>query len=268
MEVIDGVRIASPTTCKRYVGKNVIVTAGTLGIGRAIAHRFLQEGAKVVICSRKESNVKETVKQFADVFGANNIFGFPCNLGDTNDLVKFVNDALQVLDNRVDVVVSNVGINPVAGKALDLDINIYDKIMNTNVRSHWLLIKHTKPYITKNSGSIILISSVGGFSPSFPTGIYAMSKTALIGLGRALADELAVDGIRINTVCPGVVKTKMAELLWKNERNADKTANRVSLKRHGEPVEIAGIVAYLGSEEASFTTGETFVLSGGTQTRL
>ena len=121
--------------------------------------------------------------------------------------------------------------------------------------------------MTKGS-AVVLVSSVGGFQPEFPLGIYGMSKTALIGLGRALAGELGAQGIRINTICPGVVRTRMSRMLWEGEGGGGETASRVFLNRHGDPVEMAGLAAFLLSEEASFITGESFVASGGTNSRL
>merc|ERR1712176_635260 len=117
--------------------------------------------------------------------------------------------------------------------------NNYDKVMDANVKSHWKLLQLCYPFLTKPNGSIVLVSSVGGFQPEFPLGIYTVSKTALIGLGKALATELGPDGVRINTLCPGLVKTKMAEMLW-NSDAGENVRQSLMLRRLGEPEEMAG----------------------------
>lgn len=170
------------------------------------------------------------------------------------------------LNGKIDVIVSNAGVNPVAGNALDMEVATFDKIMGTNVRSHWYLIKKCKPYLSRD-GSIILMSSLGGFQPSHPAGIYGMSKTALISLGRALASELGQKGIRINSICPGVIKTKMSKAFWEGDMS-DGLAKTVALQRHGEAYEVANLCAFLASDEASFITGESFVITGGSSSRL
>jgi len=114
---------------------------------------------------------------------------------------------------------------------------------------------------------VLQVSSVAGFGPEFPLGIYGVSKTALIGLGKALASEMGVDGIRVNTICPGVVRTKMSEMLWRSEYG-EKTQQSVFLRRLADPWEMSGTIAYLLSDDASYVTGETVVAGGGVQARL
>jgi dehydrogenase/reductase SDR family protein 4 len=111
------------------------------------------------------------------------------------------------------------------------------------------------------------VSSVAGFSPEFPLGIYGMSKTALIGLGKALASEMGVDGIRVNTICPGLVRTKLAEMLWKSEYGSQQ-ADKLYLRRIADPVEMAGTIAYFLSEDSRHITGESIIAAGGVASRL
>ena len=111
------------------------------------------------------------------------------------------------------------------------------------------------------------VSSVAGFQPEFPLGVYGVSKTALIGLGKALASEMGVDGIRVNTLCPGIVRTKLSEMLWKSEYGAQ-TQEKLFLRRLADPWEMSGTIAYLLSEDSGFVTGETVVAGGGLQARL
>jgi dehydrogenase/reductase SDR family protein 4 len=252
--------------CKRFVGKNAVVTAGTAGIGLAACHRLCSEGAKVFLCSRKQKNVDDAVKELREKYGQDRAFGVACNVTKPGELENFIQQVTKQF-TKVDVVLSNVGVNPTAGKSMEMTDTNYDKIMEANVRSHFRLIKLVSPYLTRPGASIVLVSSVAGFNPEFPLGVYGVSKTALIGLGKALASEMGVDGIRVNTICPGVVRTKLAEMLWKSEYG-QQTADKVFLRRLADPWEMSGTIAYLLSDDAGYVTGETIVAGGGVQARL
>lgn len=249
----------------RFKGKNAIVTAGTLGIGKAIVQRLANDGARVFLCSRKQANVDELVKGLRAL--GLDVGGCACNVTREGELEKFVKEAIAFFQGgTLHFLVSNVGVNPTFGMTMDTPDSAFDKIFDANVRSHFRLVKLCRPSMSAG-GAIVLISSVGGYDPSPPLGIYGASKTALISLGKVLATEFGPDQIRVNTVCPGVIRTKLSEMLWKTE--AGKAgASRVDLKRHGEPYEIGNVVAFLCSNEASFLTGEGIVVSGGTHCRL
>lgn len=252
--------------CSRFGGKNAIITAGTLGIGLAAAHRLCSEGANVFICSRKQANVDEAVAELRNAHGANRAGGVAINVGKAGDLEKFVSAAVSYFKGAtIDLVVSNVGMNPTPDQILDFSPELYDKIMDTNVKSHWRLLKIAKPHLTTPGATIVLVASTAAFTPSTPLGIYGVSKTALVALGRALATELGPQGIRINSLCPGVVRTKLAEMLWKNESAAAQFTSNSFLKRMADPVDMAGTIAYLLSEDSKHMTGEAIVVAGGTQ---
>ena len=143
--------------CKRFAGKYAVVTAGTAGIGLAACFRLCSEGAKVFICSRKQSNVDDAVKQLRAKFGEDSAYGVACNVTKPGELENFVT-AVGKQFPRVDALVSNVGMNPTAGKALDMTDVAYDKIMEANVRSHFRLIKLISPQLTRPGASIVLVS--------------------------------------------------------------------------------------------------------------
>ena len=264
--VVDGIRIGHKDPgCRRLEGKRAIVTAASRGIGYASALRLAQEGAQVVICSRSQENVDKALRGLR-VGGK--VSGFPCNVSKHAELERFVQRALAELGGSVDILVSNVGTNPVAGTALELEARTYDKINDNNVKSHWELVKLVEPSMPAGS-SIVLVASDGAFNPRFPIGIYGMSKLALVGLGRALASELGPRRkIRVNTLCPGLVKTKMSEMLWKTEATQGSYEKSAALQRLGDPVDMAGIVAFLASEDSSYMTGESVVANGGMGSRL
>ena len=242
--------------------KTCLVVGGTHGIGLAIAKKLLdEEAALVIVCSRKQSSVDAVLKDDT------RLKGITCNVSDQKEIEKLVEFTKTTLGGRpLDILVSNVGVDPVSGKILDAPDALFDKIFSTNVKAAWTLVKLLRPLMQRGS-SILLVSSTGGFQPSFPSGLYGASKTALIGLGRALAGELGPDGIRINTVCPGLVKTRMSEQFWKGPYGPVAEAS-LYLRRLGVPDEIADVASFLFSDGARWMTGEAIVVSGGTQTRL
>lgn len=253
---------------RRFEGKVVVVTASTLGIGKAIAERFAQEGASVVISSRKQKNVDEVVKEFNSK-GYESL-GIVCHAGKMEHLDNLVKVTVEKY-GKIDVLVSNVGVNPAMGTIMQATESQYDKIMDVNVKSHFFLLKKCYPHMPKKAGSsVIIVSSVGGFNPSEALGLYSVSKTALIGLIKALRYQLAKDGIRINGLAPGVFKTRFAEALWKDPNSPITKMNLASIPmgRFGEPHECGGVAAFLASDDASHITGETIVINGGNHARL
>jgi len=141
----------------------------------------------------------------------------------------------------------------------------WDKLFEINLKASFLLARETVKYM--NDGNIIFISSIAGYFPLPPLTAYGVSKTALIGLTKALATELA-PSIRVNCVAPGIIKTKFSELLWKSDEIASRTLADIPLNRFGEVKDVAGSVAFLCSEDADWITGETIVVAGGVKSRL
>lgn len=253
---------------KRFQGKTVIITASTLGIGKAIAERFAQEGASVVISSRKQKNVDEVVDDFKSK--GYDVLGLVCHAGKMEHLQNLVDKTVEKY-GKIDVLVSNVAVNPAMGPILNANEQQYDKIFDVNVKSHFFLLKMAYPHIPKNAdSSVIVVSSVGGFNPSEALGLYSVSKTALIGLIKALRYQLAKDGVRINGLAPGVFKTRFAEALWKDPKSPITKMSLASIPqgRFGEPEECGGVAAFLASKDAGHITGETIVINGGNHARL
>jgi len=236
------------------------------GIGLATARELLAQGASLVwVCSRKQGNVDEAVAALSREFPTAAVRGTACNVGDAKSLEALVR-AVSAFTPTLDVFVSNVGVDPVSGKALEMPESVFDKIFSTNVKSAWALLKLLRPMLVRGS-SVVLVASTGGLQPATPSGLYGASKAALIGLGRALSTELGPDGIRVNAVAPGLVRTRMSEAFWKGPYAAAAEAS-VSLRRLGEPADVAAVVAFLCSDAAGWVTGETVAVSGGIGTRL
>lgn len=252
--------------CKRLEGKTAVVTASTDGIGYAIAKRLAQEGAKVMISSRKESNVKRAVNE---LLGENlNVAGITCHVGQTEDRKKLFHETLLKFGG-LDILVSNAAVNPVVGSVLDCPEEAWDKIFDINVKSTYLLMKESLPLLQNStSPSIIIVSSIAGYQPFDILGAYSISKTALLGLCKAAAEDLSTYGIRVNCIAPGIIKTKFSEALYLSESAYETAIDKIPIRRLGMPNEIGSIAAFLASEDASYITGETIVAAGGMTSRL
>ena len=152
---------------------------------------------------------------------------------------------------------------------LECSEDAWDKIFDVNVKSSFLLAKSVVPHMLKQGkGSIVFISSIGGYHPIPMIMPYSVSKTALLGLTKALSFELGPDNIRVNCIAPGIIDTKFAGALTSNEYIAEKALENAHIKRFGQPEDIGGIVSFLCSEEAAYITGENIVVGGGMPSRL
>ncbi|XP_063382126.1 uncharacterized protein LOC134668616 [Cydia fagiglandana] len=195
----------------RMKGKVAIVTASTEGIGYAIAKRLGNEGASVVICSRKDNNVQRAVKELRREGIA--VEGVACHVADAEQR-KTLFDTANAKFGGVDILVSNAAVNPGASPMLEAEDATWNKIFEVNVKSSWLLAEEAYPnLVRRGGGSIVFISSIVGYKPMWPIGLYSVSKTALIGLTKAIANEVARDNIRVNCVTPGVIDTKFASIV-------------------------------------------------------
>ncbi|XP_069025852.1 dehydrogenase/reductase SDR family member 4 [Embiotoca jacksoni] len=247
-------------------GKVAIVTASTDGIGLAAAQALGQRGARVVVSSRRQANVDKAVALLQS--RSIQVTGTTCNVGKGEDREKLVQTTLDRCGG-IDILVSNAAVNPFFGNIMDSTEDVWDKILAINVKSAFLMTKLVVPHMEKRGGgNVIFVSSVAGYQPMQGLGPYSVSKTALLGLTRALAPDLAQSNIRVNCVAPGVIKTRFSATLWQNEDIMDEFKKQLSIKRVGEPEEIGGAIAFLCSEEASFITGETITVSGGMGCRL
>jgi dehydrogenase/reductase SDR family protein 4 len=250
-------------------GKVAIVTASTDGIGLAIARRLAFDGAKVVISSLKEKNVEKALQGiYAEGIPKDRLVGLVCHVGNKEDRTKLIEKAVKEFGG-IDFLVSNAAINPVMGPALDCPESAWDKIFEVNVKAPFLLTQEILPHLQKRKeGSIVFISSIAGFQPFQVLGPYSVSKTALLGLTKVLAQQLGPDNIRVNCIAPGIIKTRFSQALTQSPEIVDKMLEQVPLGRLGEPDEIGGIVSFLCSKDASYITGENFVVAGGQASRL
>ncbi len=246
-------------------GKVALVTGSTKGIGRAIATAYVEHGAQVVVSSRKAEACTAVAAEInaRNAQGPGRAIALPANIGQKSQLAQLV-AATRAELGPIDVLVCNAAVNPVYGSMTELSDEAFHKILGVNiVANHWLIQMVLPDMKAKRDGSIVLVSSIGGLRGSTTLGAYCISKAADLQLVRNLALEHGPDNVRVNAISPGLVRTDFARALWENP---DILAERVAhdpLRRIGEPEEIAGIAVYLASRAASFTTGQNFIIDGG-----
>ncbi|XP_041378687.1 dehydrogenase/reductase SDR family member 4-like [Gigantopelta aegis] len=260
-------RTMSSQVTRKLEGRVAIVTASTEGIGYAIADRLARDGAKVMVSSRKQANVDKAVESLQKQHGTESVSGVICHVGKDEDRKRLIKETLERF-GMLHILVSNAAVNPTFGPTLETPESAWDKIFDINIKSAAFLVKEAYPHLKKTGGNVIFVSSIGGFTPLNLLGPYSISKTALFGLTKVLADELAPDNIRVNCLAPGIIKTKFSSALWQNEAAAAEFVNQIPIKRLGEPDDCSGAVSFLSSDDAKYMTGETIVVSGGMKSRL
>ena len=237
-------------------GKVAIITGFSKGIGASMARGLAEFGASIVVSSRKQEAVDE-------VASAIKAIGIACHVGDESQLEQLVQATVKEFGG-IDILINNAATNPTYSPLVENGVEIFDKVMNVNVRACHHLSNLCHPIMkARGGGSIINISSVEGMKPSDGLGIYSISKAALIMLTKSQAKEWGKDGIRSNAICPGLIKTKFSSALWKNEQVLKQFEHFLPAGRAAEPDEMAGLACYLASEASSYTTGGVFNSDGG-----
>jgi NAD(P)-dependent dehydrogenase (short-subunit alcohol dehydrogenase family) len=245
-------------------GRVAVITGSSRGIGRSSAELLAKLGAKVVISSRKADACEAAAEAIRKAGGDAHVI--PCNISRRAEVEALISGSIAHY-GKVDILVCNAAVNPYYGPLLDITDEAFDKIMSSNVRSNIWLCKLAIPQMAeRGGGSVIIISSIGGLRGSTVIGAYGISKAADFGLCRSLAGEWGPQGVRVNCVAPGLVKTNFARALWEDEERLKRRCATTPLRRIGEPDEIAGAVAYLASDASSFMTGQTIVVDGGVTT--
>ena len=243
-------------------GKVAIVTGSSRGIGQAIAEALVDHGAKIAITSRN----LEPCQEVADAINAKHAgaaIAVASNLSSKESLQTLV-DATQAAFGPIDVLVCNAASNPHYGPMATITDEQFRKTLDNNiVAQHWLITMVAPEMRARRSGSIILVSSIGGLRGSAILGAYAITKAADIQMTKNLAREFGPDNVRINSIAPGLVRTDFARALWENPDNLKASSASAALGRIGEPHEIAGAAVYLASDASSFMTGQTIVVDGG-----
>lgn len=245
-------------TTPDFTGRTAIITGGSRGIGLAIGQRLAEAGANVVLTSRDQDSAHAAAAQITG-----NALGVAAHVADEDAAQRCIEITLERFGS-IDILVNNAGTNPAFGPLIDQDHARFAKIFDVNLWGPLLwtsrAVKAGLGERDGHSGVVVNTASIGGMSFAPRMGMYNATKAALIHITKQLALELS-PGIRVNAICPGVVRTKLAEVLWKEHEQG--LAAKLALGRIGEPVDVAEAVLFLASDAASWITGQTLVMDGG-----
>jgi NAD(P)-dependent dehydrogenase (short-subunit alcohol dehydrogenase family) len=253
---------AAQGTLFDLTGKVAIITGSSRGIGKAIAERMAQHGAKVVISSRKAGPCEEVAAEI-NAKSPGHAIAVPANISSKEDLQRLVDETRKAF-GKVDIVVCNAASNPYYGPMAGIEDDQFRKILDNNIVSnHWLINMVAPGMMQRRNGSIVIVSSIGGLRGSPIIGAYCISKAADMQLARNLAVEFGPHNVRVNCIAPGLIKTDFARALWEDPKLLEARNAETPLRRIGEPDEIAGAAVYLAAPASAFMTGQTIVIDGG-----
>ena len=244
-------------------GQVAVITGSSRGIGRAVAERLAEHGAKVVISSRKLEPCQVVADAINAAHGPGTAIAVAANISSKDDLVNLTTKAREAF-GKIDILVCNAASNPYYGPMSNISDDQFRKILDNNIiANHWLISFAAPQMIARKEGSIVIVSSVGGLKASTTIGAYNVSKAADFQLARNFAAEFGPHNVRVNCIAPGLVRTDFARALWENPDNLKVYNTRTPLGRIGEPDEIAGAAVFLASPASTFMTGQTIVVDGG-----
>ena len=242
-------------------GKVAIITGASRGIGRAIALRFAQAGARVVVSSRKLESVEAVAAEIRSQ--GSEALALQAHVGRTEDVTRLVECTLEAF-GKIDITVNNAATNPHFGALLSASEEQWDKVLDTNAKGAFRVCKAVAPQMAlQGGGNIINLVSIAGLRPAPGMGLYGMSKAALVLLTQQLAMELGPANIQVNAIAPGVIKTRFSQLLTETPAISQAVLSRTPLGRFGEPGEVAELALFLASPASAFITGAVLVVDGG-----
>lgn len=242
-------------------GKVALVTGSSRGIGKSIAMAMAQKGAKVALCGRKQENLDQTLEDFRKQ--GLQVMARTANLGQSAQVAALFS-AVDEEFGGLDILVNNVGTNLLTPSVAEADVGLFDKLMETNLKSVFLASGEAVRRMKKRGGGkIINISSVAGRRASRGMGIYCVAKAAVDMLTKVLAQELAPDRINVNAIAPGVVRTKFSQPFWSNETLLQEIVRTIPMGRIAETSDVVGAALFLASGLSDYITGEIISVDGG-----
>lgn len=242
--------------------KVALVTGASRGIGEAIALSFAQNGAKVVLASRKQEPLDAVAEKIRAAGGE--ALAVACHMGQEEAINSLIKQSVDTF-GKVDILVNNAATNPYFGPMLDTEWAAWDKTFDVNVKGYFTAAKAVAQHLMEReaAGSIINVSSILGTMAGQFQGVYAMTKAAVISMTQTLALELGPNNIRVNAILPGIIKTKFSQALVSNEQITEMLMLRTPAGRLGNPEDIAGMAVFLASDASSYVTGSTQFVDGG-----
>ena len=241
-------------------GHTALITGGSSGIGLGIARALAHEGVHLAIASRKLPDLEKVAAEIKSM--GRKCLTIPAHVGkleDINNLVKKTFDEY----GKIDVLVNNAATNPTMASAIDIDDRAWDSIMNLNLKGLFFLGQAVAKIMKeKGGGKIINIASIAGITPDILP-VYSISKAGVIMATKVMAQQWAKYNIRVNTVAPGLTKTKFSEPLWSNPDILKLAMSRTPLGRPAEPEEMVGAILFLASDASSYITGQVIAIDGG-----
>jgi NAD(P)-dependent dehydrogenase (short-subunit alcohol dehydrogenase family) len=242
-------------------GKIALVTGGSRGLGKAVALAMAEKGARVVICGRKQDSLDKAAEELRRL--GSEVTARTAHVGKSDQVAALI-QFIERQHGKLDILVNNVGTNILTPSVAEADEGLWDKLMETNLKSAFLVTSYAYKLMKKaGRGKIVNISSVAARKAARGMGIYCVAKAALEMLTRVLAVELASDRINVNAVAPSVVKTQFSQPFWSNENLLKEITGNIPLGRIAETTDVVGAVLFLASGLSDFITGEILTVDGG-----
>jgi NAD(P)-dependent dehydrogenase (short-subunit alcohol dehydrogenase family) len=241
-------------------GRVAVVTGASRGIGEAIAHGLARHGARVVVSSRKSDGCAAVAAAIAAEGGQ--ATPIACHIGDMDALTALFARVDEQF-GRIDVLVNNAATNPYYGHVLDTDLAAYQKTVDVNIRGYFFASVLAGRRMRGRGGSIIYMASINAVRPGPLQGIYSITKGAVLNMTKTFARECGPDGIRVNAILPGLIRTKFAGALLADDAQLEHYVGTTPLRRVGEPQDLVGAAVYLASDASAYVTGALLPVDGG-----